>query len=76
MLERQRMGIARAKGEGKYRGRAPAVAKRAADIRSMYAAGLKPTHIAKQLKVARSSVYRILRLSRRATDWMPAIIRS
>src|SRR5580692_6429782 len=60
MLERQREGIARAKGEGKYRGRAPTVAKQAAQIRAMVAAGEKPAHVAKRLGVARSSVYRML----------------
>ena len=60
MLERQREGIARAKGEGKYKGRAPTVAKQADQIRAMHAAGAKPAHIAKSLGVARSSVYRML----------------
>jgi DNA invertase Pin-like site-specific DNA recombinase len=60
MLERQREGIAKAKGEGKYKGRAPTVAKQAGQIRAMHAAGEKPAHIAKRLGVARSSVYRML----------------
>jgi len=60
MLERQREGIAKAKGEGKYKGRAPTVAKQAAQIRAMVAAGEKPAHVAKRLGVARSSVYRML----------------
>ena len=60
MLERQREGIARARAEGKYRGRAPTVAKQAAQIRAMVAAGEKPAHVARKLKVARSSVYRVM----------------
>jgi DNA invertase Pin-like site-specific DNA recombinase len=60
MLERQREGIAKAKAEGKYRGRAPTVAKQAEQIRAMISAGEKPTHIARKLKIARSSVYRIV----------------
>jgi len=60
MLERQREGIARAKAEGKYKGRKPAVAVQAEQIRAMRAAGEKPTHIARRLGVARSSVYRML----------------
>jgi DNA invertase Pin-like site-specific DNA recombinase len=60
MLERQREGIAKARGEGKYKGRAPTVAKQAAQIRAMVAAGEKPAHVAKRLGVARSSVYRML----------------
>ena len=38
MLERQREGIAKAKAEGKYRGRAPTVARQAASIREPVAA--------------------------------------
>jgi DNA invertase Pin-like site-specific DNA recombinase len=60
MLERQREGIAKAKAEGKYRGRAPTVATQAKRIRAMRAAGVGPADIARQLGVARSSVYRML----------------
>jgi DNA invertase Pin-like site-specific DNA recombinase len=60
MLERQREGIAKAKGEGKYKGRAPTVRKQTETIRAMHAAGAKPAHIAKDLGIARSSVYRML----------------
>lgn len=60
MLERQREGIAKAKAEGKYKGRKPTVAVQAEQIRAMRAAGEKPTHIARRLGVARSSVYRML----------------
>jgi DNA invertase Pin-like site-specific DNA recombinase len=60
MLERQREGIAKAKAEGKYRGRAPTVAVRAKEIRAMKAAGVGPADIARQLGVARSSIYRVL----------------
>jgi DNA invertase Pin-like site-specific DNA recombinase len=59
MLERQREGIAKAKGEGRYRGRAPTVRRQADQIKAAIAAGEKPTHIAKRLWVARSSVYRM-----------------
>jgi DNA invertase Pin-like site-specific DNA recombinase len=60
MLERQREGIAKAKAEGRYKGRAPTVARQATEIRAMVAAGAKPAHVAKRLGVARSSVYRVL----------------
>ncbi len=60
MLERQREGIAKAKADGKYKGRAPTVATQAEQIRAAHAAGEKPAHIAKRLGVARSSVYRFL----------------
>ena len=60
MLERQREGIAKAKGEGRYKGRKPTVAVQAETIRQMVADGAKPAHVAKQLNIARSSVYRML----------------
>jgi DNA invertase Pin-like site-specific DNA recombinase len=60
MLERQREGIAKAKSEGKYKGRAPTVARKAVAIRALHAAGVGPAHIAKRLGVARSSVYRMI----------------
>jgi DNA invertase Pin-like site-specific DNA recombinase len=60
MLERQREGIAKAKAEGKYKGRSPTVARQAVAIRARVAAGEKPTRLARELGVARSSVYRML----------------
>ena len=60
MLERQREGIARAKADGKYKGRAKTVGVQAEQIRSMIANGEKPAHVAKKLGVARSSVYRMI----------------
>jgi DNA invertase Pin-like site-specific DNA recombinase len=60
MLERQREGIAKAKADGKYKGRKPTVAVQMEQIRARHASGEKPAHIAKRLGVARSSVYRML----------------
>jgi DNA invertase Pin-like site-specific DNA recombinase len=60
MLERQREGIAKARAEGKYKGRKPTVALQVDVIRKMRADGLGPAMIARQLGVARSSVYRLL----------------
>jgi DNA invertase Pin-like site-specific DNA recombinase len=60
MLERQREGIAKAKAEGKYHGRAPTVRRQAEEIKAAIEAGEKPSHVAKRLGVARSSVYRML----------------
>jgi DNA invertase Pin-like site-specific DNA recombinase len=59
MLERQREGIAKAKGDGKYKGRAPTARSKKADIERLLAAGVKHADIAKQLGIARSSVYRV-----------------
>ena len=60
MLERQREGIAKAKADGKYKGRKPTVAVHLDAIRSMHATGTKPAQIARLLGIARSSVYRML----------------
>lgn len=60
MLERQREGIAKAKADGKYKGRKPTVARQAVAIRAMHNAGVGPSDIARRLGVARSSVYRML----------------
>lgn len=60
MLERQREGIAKAKAEGKYRGRAPTARSKKADIRKLFHEGLKPSEIADRMKIGRSSVYRLL----------------
>ena len=60
MLERQREGIARAKSEGKYRGRKPTARARADEVVALISRGLGPTDIARQLGIGRASVYRIL----------------
>ena len=59
MLERQREGIAKAKAEGKYKGRARRRPwRRPVRLRRMLSAGTSPTEVAKRLKIGRSSVYR------------------
>jgi DNA invertase Pin-like site-specific DNA recombinase len=61
MLERQREGIAKAKGEGKYKGRAPTARAKAEDVRTLDAKGLTREAIARQLNIGIASVYRILK---------------
>ena len=60
MLERQREGIARAKQEGRYRGRKPTARARSAEIKALKADGVRPVEIARRLGIGRASVYRIL----------------
>lgn len=60
MLERQRVGLEKAKREGRCLGRKPTAFEKAADVRRMTADGETPTDIAKALKIGRASVYRIL----------------
>jgi DNA invertase Pin-like site-specific DNA recombinase len=60
MLERQREGIAKAKAEGKYKGRKPTARARAAEIATLKADGVRPVDIARRLGIGRASVYRVL----------------
>jgi DNA invertase Pin-like site-specific DNA recombinase len=60
LLQRQREGIAKAKIDGKYKGRAPTARRVAPQVRELRATGLGASEIAASLKVSRSSVYRIL----------------
>jgi DNA invertase Pin-like site-specific DNA recombinase len=65
MLERQREGIAKAKAEGRYRGRKPTARARAAEVKALKADGVRPVDIARQLGIGRASVYRVLRAESR-----------
>ena len=58
LKERQAIGIARAKKEGKYKGRGVTVGRRSAEIVELHQAGYKPSEIAKRLKIGVASVYR------------------
>ncbi|MGR3500542.1 MAG: recombinase family protein [Limimaricola soesokkakensis] len=61
MLERQREGIAKAKAEGKYKGRAPTARAKSAQVLELSDAGKGATEIAEAVGIGRASVYRILR---------------
>jgi DNA invertase Pin-like site-specific DNA recombinase len=60
MLERQQIGIAKAKAAGKYKGRKPTARLKANDARKLYSEGKKPAEIARMLGIGRTSVYRAL----------------
>ncbi len=60
MLERQREGIAKAKGEGKYKGRAKTARAKTDDVLALFKAGKGASEIAKEVGIGRASVYRIL----------------
>jgi len=60
MLEKQREGIAKAKSEGKYKGRKATARAKSDIVLRMTEEGKKPTEIAKDLGIGRASVYRIL----------------
>ena len=58
MLERQREGIAKAKADGKYKGRKPTAGARVEEIRALRAEGFKAEKIAEKLGVSARSVFR------------------
>lgn len=60
MLERQKVGIAAAKAEGKYKGRAPTAQAHAAKVLALDAKGVSKQDIAKACEIGVASVYRIL----------------
>ena len=60
MLERQREGIAKAKEEGRYQGRAPTARRHSDVVRMLHGQGVSATAIARQVGINRASVYRIL----------------
>ncbi|MBS1098657.1 recombinase family protein [Gluconobacter sphaericus] len=60
MKERQQEGIAKAKEQGKYRGRKPTAMAQSQDIKKMKSDGISVTDIAKKLNISRMSVYRAL----------------
>lgn len=60
MKERQAEGIAKAKAEGKYKGRKPTARSQAHEVIKLHEQGMTPTEIAKKLGMGRTSVYRCL----------------
>jgi DNA invertase Pin-like site-specific DNA recombinase len=61
MLERQREGIAKAKRDGKYKGRKPTARAKAPEVMALKAQGVGSSEIARRLKIGRSSVHTILK---------------
>jgi DNA invertase Pin-like site-specific DNA recombinase len=54
-------GIARAKAEGRYKGRKPTARAKAEEVRRLHGQGLRPTEIARRLGIGRASAYRVLK---------------
>ena len=55
MLERQREGIAKAKRDGRYKGRVPTGRRQAAEVLRLKADGVRPSEIASRLGIGRAS---------------------
>jgi DNA invertase Pin-like site-specific DNA recombinase len=69
MLERQREGIARAKAEGKYKGRAPTARSKSEQIIQLVrTTEMTREEIARKVGVGVASVYRVLRAAAGATQ--------
>lgn len=56
--DRQLEGIAKAKAAGAYRGRRPSI--NVEQIKELHDKGIRPTEIARRLKIGRASVYRLV----------------
>jgi DNA invertase Pin-like site-specific DNA recombinase len=61
LAERRAYGIAKAKADGKYKGRKPTARAKTPKVLELKQRGFKPDEIAKQLEIGRASVFRILR---------------
>ena len=61
MLERQREGIAKAKAEGRYKGRKPTARAKTNEIKDLSAQGVSLSEIARRLTLGKASVHRVLR---------------
>lgn len=61
MLERQKEGIAKAKVDKKYKGRAPTARAKADDARALASQGLSLSEIARRLDIGKASVHRALK---------------
>ncbi len=64
LAERRAIGIAKAKKEGKYKGRKPTARAKTPEVLKLKDRGFRPDEIAKQLEIGRASVFRILRYHR------------
>ena len=66
LLERQREGVAKAKLDGKYKGRKPTARAKAAEVVRLDAEGLQRTEIARRTGIGVASVYRVLADAKKA----------
>jgi len=65
MLERQQEGVAKAKAQGKYKGRKPIASDRQQAVIRLATEGVPKTNIARQLKMGEATIYRILKRNAR-----------
>ena len=65
MLERQQEGVAKAKAQGKYKGRRPISSDRQQEVIRLATEGLSKANIARRLKMGEATIYRILKRNSR-----------
>jgi DNA invertase Pin-like site-specific DNA recombinase len=68
LLERQREGVAKAKQDGKYRGRKPTARAKAVEVLRLSEQGLRRIEIARRLDISVASVYTVLADAKRICD--------
>ena len=61
MLKRQSEGIAKAKAEGKYKGRKSVALDLQQEVVRLVTTGMSKVKVANELKIGKATVYRILR---------------
>lgn len=61
MLTRQKEGIAKAKAEGRYKGRKPTARAKLPQIRALQAEGVPIAEMAARLSISRASAYRLIK---------------
>ena len=64
MLERQREGIAKAKAEGKYKGRKPTARAKTDMVKLALDKGVSKAQICRDLEISKTSLYRIIAASK------------
>ena len=58
LLERQLVGVEKAKQQGKFKGRVPTAKRKSGDIQRLLRDGMKPIDVAEKLGVGVASIYR------------------
>lgn len=61
LLERQKIGIEKAKADGRYKGRKPTAMEKRDEVMGLVSQGVPKTEIARRVGIGRASVYRIIK---------------
>ena len=72
LLERQREGVAKARADGKYKGRKPTARAKAGEVIRLDVEGLQRAAIARRTGIGIASVYRVLADAKKGADDLKA----